>query len=1347
MAINVNVIMKKGLQYPIQKGAEIASYSFFPMPENAAVEVYNSYTNGIEPMYSVDEEKKTVNAASEIDGAAPGFYLRVSSPETGQVGVSLLCLIDTGEDIHFLGEFRNIYEAVRTYPCGGGAEDYITILGVPHYWNVNRKTWSVFKDKEENLVRMVEDYLTNMKAYISLNQTEFNVSRNYPTGGTDAEGNPEGDRYTLEKAVYRVPAQLKFTGVRCSFLNMEGKPEVWQYQGGTFTDAGNWERMEYGASLLVLEYRGSAEDTRLQVEEELRKPGLVITYHDGTRWVQEQYAGTDTGDSDWKSDMNWKEIGTASDFVILPFKGNRADTRLQVEERNRKSGLVVTYPYGDIGWVQEQYVGDAFDDGNWQDDGNWAAANDSITIEVKKLAEKAAEIAATANATASQAKAIADSSMVKVLDNERVTQTTEEKVDDLRSKYNTVSQNAVQALGLAKNAVKISDRGVPNGVPVLDSSGKVPQSQLPVTQVRLVDSYMSGDTDKAPTAAALHRLYEYHEEGIAEQRSILEAVLDMVGDSVEMGVSPTSFSVTSEAQEKKVQIVCNGEWTVSDVPESVEVTPLSGTGSGQVTVKFSANDSTEENVSGSFKISNSFGKEKTVSFVQYSASTRYVYTLRAEPSSVEVDAVAGRGSFNIVSTRRPYINDTPSGEEEQVPYTLSVPEGVEWMRILSTLSTEQYEYDENTLEAARSTVVTASQEDGGETLEIWFTQAKAEIHTRYTFAIEPVDADIEDNGAGSVYPAKITSTKTVTINGETETTEVPYDVSYEGGVTSGWVIYDKGKGQITVLVNEYEDERSGAVVFTQEGVEANIIRVNVTQAAATVGWNYIFEIEPEEIAFGNSASSRTFEVKKCVKRKTINGVETGDEEQVEWKASLDSDVFSLEGNTVFAPENTGERRTAELVFNRPELGEDDRRVVPVVQEAGIVSWTYTLEASASPTSLAALGGTTVLTVTSKKQKLVNGKPSGQPADVSWHAAASGGLLSGEDVSGSTWAMQENRTESARRESLVITQLEEGGKTMTLEVTQLAGEVTWEYAITASPTSLSFGEKGETKGVSVTSVKQKRINGKNDGSPVTVGYTRSDSGTGVSGSGTNVTMAENTSESSRSGKVTFTQNESGKTATVSLSQSAAKITYTYSLSVSSQNVALDAKGTAQTLTVTSKRQKYVNDKASGGLEDYDWNFDLQSGFTYTKVSQTQLRINGSNNTTTNQKTGQCIIRQKTDGGKSATINVTQSKGVQTTEYDVVVNPNRMTWSINELSTKSAAVSFVSIIKWNGIEVSRGSASGNITRVNATANVQQLFDGWYSGTTVYVQKNLNQVGHGSCEVQTSRGNITITLTTTN
>lgn len=118
-----------------------------------------------------------------------------------------------------------------------------------------------------------------------------------------------------------------------------------------------------------------------------------------------------------------------------------------------------------------------------------------------------------------------------------------------------------------------------------------------------------------------------------------------------------------------------------------------------------------------------------------------------------------------------------------------------------------------------------------------------------------------------------------------------------------------------------------------------------------------------------------------------------------------------------------------------------------------------------------------------------------------------------------------------------------------------------YAFSVNPTSLSFGDKGETKSVTVTSTKTVYTNihatgtvskgqavnlqYKTNNKVTNPTYTRSNSGTGLSGSGTSITFAANPNKVQRSGSVTFTQSESNKTATVNCTQ-VAKVAYAYTV---------------------------------------------------------------------------------------------------------------------------------------------------------------------------------------------------------
>lgn len=105
------------------------------------------------------------------------------------------------------------------------------------------------------------------------------------------------------------------------------------------------------------------------------------------------------------------------------------------------------------------------------------------------------------------------------------------------------------------------------------------------------------------------------------------------------------------------------------------------------------------------------------------------------------------------------------------------------------------------------------------------------------------------------------------------------------------------------------------------------------------------------------------------------------------------------------------------------------------------------------------------------------------------------------------------------------------------------EITYEYTLTVQPTSLSFVVAGETKTFTVTSTKQKKVNGVDSGDPEQVTYTTAVSGTGFSKGANNTTVvaAVNSETFVRSGSVTITQSEpsiGAKTVTITLSQEAA-----------------------------------------------------------------------------------------------------------------------------------------------------------------------------------------------------------------
>lgn len=151
-----------------------------------------------------------------------------------------------------------------------------------------------------------------------------------------------------------------------------------------------------------------------------------------------------------------------------------------------------------------------------------------------------------------------------------------------------------------------------------------------------------------------------------------------------------------------------------------------------------------------------------------------------------------------------------------------------------------------------------------------------------------------------------------------------------------------------------------------------------------------------------------------------------------------------------------------------------------------------------------------------------------------------------------------------------------------------------YAFSVSPTSLSFSDKGETKSVTVTSTKTVYTNVHNTGTvrkgqAVTLRYktnsqvtnptyTRSNSGTGLSGTGTSIRFAANPNKVQRSGTVTFTQAESNKTATVNCTQ-AAKVAYSYTINSNCEGGTVYFNNVNKG-TISGGRLAFEDDAASG-----------------------------------------------------------------------------------------------------------------------------------------------------------------------
>lgn len=215
--------------------------------------------------------------------------------------------------------------------------------------------------------------------------------------------------------------------------------------------------------------------------------------------------------------------------------------------------------------------------------------------------------------------------------------------------------------------------------------------------------------------------------------------------------------------------------------------------------------------------------------------------------------------------------------------------------------------------------------------------------------------------------------------------------------------------------------------------------------------------------------------------------------------------------------------------------------------------------------------------------------------------------------------------------------------------------TWNYYLTVSPTSMSFGAGGGSKSFTVSSYKRKVLDGVEQSGDISVSLKSTTiSGTGFSLSGTTVSASANEITSNRTGTVTITQNESNKTVTISLSQSGDDVSSygEWVITVSANPTSVSSSGGTSTITASAKRTIYWE---SGDVTEETGNPTLSTNLGSLSSTASPSTLTLGENTSTSSRTATI---KATHGGKSATCTVTQSGATPSTTYTFSVNPYKV-----------------------------------------------------------------------------------------
>lgn len=402
-----------------------------------------------------------------------------------------------------------------------------------------------------------------------------------------------------------------------------------------------------------------------------------------------------------------------------------------------------------------------------------------------------------------------------------------------------------------------------------------------------------------------------------------------------------------------------------------------------------------------------------------------------------------------------------------------------------------------------------------------------------------------------------------------------------------------------------------------------------------------------------------------------------------------------------ASTGTGESYVGLEISNASSYGNNEAVKLEDIHK---VTYKYTFTLRYSSISFDALGNPSSSNFdfwfTSMKQKYWDNVANGSAVSVNYVINSNPTWITivSNPADGKPWKASENLDLTSRSGKGLATQ-SESGKTVEFTFTQAAASQSWSQTFSVNPTSLSFGATGGTKTFTVTSYKQEYRNGHTYGNQIPLSYTRAN--TGVTGTGTSVTMANNTSTSAKSGSVVLTQAETNKKLTISCSQSAGYRTYS-EITASGGSVS-DIPASGGSRSSFSTMPSYS--------QTWGWNGSTTGGGTITSgasISYGTAVSAGSLGTTAKARTrvGSLTCTVSLNGkSKSITLDVYQAENkiTSTTDGTPVISLSASSYSISNSGGSVniyASVSIPTTNHWSSGSTSAGSSKSATPTVSAS-----------------------------------------------
>ena len=688
------------------------------------------------------------------------------------------------------------------------------------------------------------------------------------------------------------------------------------------------------------------------------------------------------------------------------------------------------------------------------------------------------------------------------------------------------------------------------------------------------------------------------------------------------------------------------------------------------------------------------------------------YTFTVSPETIGSGYSGGIYNYETVSNKYYSINGKPlPGTESPLDYTVSTTD----VWITPDKAGKTIKVAENLNTAPRNGKLLFTQAESGRTYILPVQQSSAT--TRQTLQISTTAGNIPAAGGNKA----VTAVLSTYYNDHRDPDKKENVTVSLSGTGTGFSL---SGNQVLAVNNTTTNARSITVKGSYNGITSdNSLTITqdagAKQYASWSDWSVTVSANPETVANTGGTSVITADAART-RVWTWNGVGgSGGTETDRATPSLSAagSGFSLSGTTLTAGNNT---TTSERSCTVTATHAGKSATCTVKQPAGTTGYgDWKVNISASPTTIAAAGGTSTLTCSAARDVYTNGVKTGtETATPVISGSAAGFSLSGKTVSAG------NNTSTSTR-SITYTATH-AGKSAGCTITQSAGNrqyaswSAWNVTVSANPATIAAS--GGTSSISAAATRTRTwtwngVSGSGGTETDRATPSLSAAGSGFSLSGTTLTAGNNTTASERSCTVTATSN--GRSAACTVRQSAGSQTTEYgnwttgSLSVSASPSGIGSSGGTSRLSATASqsRPKYTkwNGITTGTTTEYR-SVDVSSSASWSGSASGFSR---SGTTVTVAANGSTSSRNCTYtasyGGKSGHVTIHQDgKPADVITYGYIFTLGAVSGDdvVSTGGTVTYSVTSQKITYTNGSETSRSnigwSASANVSWISAGTN---------------------------------------------